>query len=405
MKNLFYSIFIFLSPQANAQFWQRITDFPSSERDDGISFVIDHVAYCGTGLNAGFSACGDFYALDMQTDNWTAVSSLPAFEERQYAVGFSYQDEGYLLGGINGSSNLNDIWKYIPALNSWTFIDTFPFTGRNGSTSFLIDSIAYLVGGRTSSNLAINEVWAYNILQNTWLQKNNLPFGERWRASACSINNKGYLLFGKDNEDKFTNSVFEYDALLDTWTLISNFPEPSMAYVSAQVVNNNIVIIGGLDSLGNSSNKMIQYKIAENVWQNLENIPGDGRRGGMCFSNANSIYYTAGINQNNIRIKETWKSDNPTSVKKNENKIDCLLFPNPVKSSEFVNVYFGDFSKKIRNVMIYNVNGTLLKEFSFTADLKQQLQLNFKNEFPCGIYYLKISGLDFNKILKFTVID
>lgn len=405
MKNLFYTIFIFLSLQANAQYWQRITDFPSSERDDGISFVINNVAYCGTGLNAGFSACGDFYALDMLTDNWTSISSLPAFEERQYAVGFSYQNEGYLLGGINGSSNLNDIWKYTPTLNSWTFIDTFPFTGRNGSASFIIDSIAYLIGGRTSSNLAINEVWAYNILQNTWEQKGDLPFGERWRASACSINNKGYLLFGKDNEDKFSNSVFEYDALLDTWTLISNFPEPSMAYVSAQVVNNNIVLIGGLDSLGNSSSKMMQYKIAENVWQNLENIPSDGRRGGMCFSNSNSIYYTAGINQNNIRIKETWKSDNPTSIKKNENKIDILLFPNPVHSDNNFTIQLSERIDNKFSIQLFSYEGILVRDIYQNGLNQTEFSFSPKESISSGVYFVKLNSSEFTIVKKIIVIN
>jgi len=403
VKKYLHFIFFFLSFNVNAQFWQRISDFPSSERDDGISFVIDNVAYCGTGLNSGFSACGDFYALDMQTDNWSTISSLPNFEERQYAVGFSYQNNGYLLGGINGSMNLNDIWKFEPELNSWTFIDTFPFSARNGAACFLIDSIAYIMGGRTSSNLAINEVWAYNILQNTWQQKNNLPFGNRWRASACAIGEKGYLLFGKNNEDEFCNEVFEYNVLLDSWNLISNFPAPSMAYVAVQPVNNNLVIIGGLDSLGNSSNKMMQYVIAENVWQELESIPSDGRRGGMCFSNETSIYYVAGISQNNVRLKETWKSINPTSIKLANQQNNSFIYPNPARSTENISINLS--SNKINLVTLYNLNGTLIEEIQNSQKTNSIFIFKLNKKVPPGMYFLKISGLNINKKERLIVID
>ena len=62
-------ILIFIS--AEAQNWQQLNDFPSTERDDGVAFVIGNNAYCGTGLNSSFVACRDFYAFDMNTDQWS----------------------------------------------------------------------------------------------------------------------------------------------------------------------------------------------------------------------------------------------------------------------------------------------------------------------------------------------
>ena len=89
-------IYTLLSSTVFAQSWQQINDFPSSERDDGISFEIGNTSYCGTGLTPWFSATNDLYALDMNSDIWRSVSSLPIGAERQYASGFSSSNAGLL---------------------------------------------------------------------------------------------------------------------------------------------------------------------------------------------------------------------------------------------------------------------------------------------------------------------
>src|SRR4051812_11286093 len=91
---IFAKIFLNLSllctlHTAKSQTWQPATDFPSTERDDGTSFIIGTKAYCGTGYLPWFTTTADFYAYDMAVGTWQTVASLPAGEERQYASGFS----------------------------------------------------------------------------------------------------------------------------------------------------------------------------------------------------------------------------------------------------------------------------------------------------------------------------
>ena len=119
-KHIFLLLYLFYSTIINAQTWKQSVDFPSNERDDGVVFVIENNAYCGTGLKTGWVASSDFYSFDMNSDSWSVVKNLPEDKKRQYAVGFSSLKYGFVFGGVNEGDFLNDIWQYDPVINKWT---------------------------------------------------------------------------------------------------------------------------------------------------------------------------------------------------------------------------------------------------------------------------------------------
>jgi N-acetylneuraminic acid mutarotase len=82
MHKLFIILLIATS-HLSSQHWQETTDFPSFKRDDGVVFVIDNIAYCGTDISPCWALFRDFYSLDMSTDLWASISSLTAGKERQ----------------------------------------------------------------------------------------------------------------------------------------------------------------------------------------------------------------------------------------------------------------------------------------------------------------------------------
>ncbi|MGL4596156.1 MAG: Kelch repeat-containing protein, partial [Bacteroidia bacterium] len=166
----FFGAFLFsiLALAATAQTWVQLANFPGSERDDGACFSIGYKAYCGTGLTAWFAPTADFYALDLTTDIWSPIAAMPATTERQYACGFASNTHGYIFGGLNGNTLLNDLWQYDPAQDAWIQKTSLPAAGRSGSACFVINDTAYIIGGRTAANNAIAEVWAYNILTDSW---------------------------------------------------------------------------------------------------------------------------------------------------------------------------------------------------------------------------------------------
>jgi len=307
--------------------------------------------------------------------------------ERQYSCGFSHGNYGFIVGG-KASTYFNDVWMYDALANNWIAKTSLPSDGRMGMCSFVINDTAYIIGGRTSSNLAIDEVWAYSILNDTWVQKNNLPFGERWRAAAVAQNNKGYLLFGLDLNDHFSNELFEYDPLSDSWTLLSTFTGKGRIYTSMFSFSNDLIFMAGLDSLGNNYSDMWRINVDTLNWQQLSSIPSTGRRGGICFNSASAIYHTTGIDQNNTRLKETWKVSNPTSIieKDRAEKINC--YPNP--ANQFIHVTIDELNNPSVITEIIDITGRIIQKEMTNNNFIRVNSIDLAN----GLYNIRIRTKD-----------
>lgn len=327
MKTLLIFGLLLIQFSILAQNWQQLTDFPGNQRDDGTGFIIGDTGYFGTGLTPWWTAERDFYGLNLTNDSWFSLASLPADEERQYACGFSNNiTKGYVFGGYNGTQYLNDLWEFNPASNSWMALSPLPDSGRSGSTCFVLNDTAYIIGGKTAINTALNEIWAYSLNANTWIQKNSFSFGNRWRASATSKNGKGYMIFGRDENNFFHNELYEYAPAQDSWIQISNFPSLGRSHASMSVINDALIVCFGLDSLNNSHNDLWKYEVNQNTWINFPGLPESERRGGIGLAHQNILYYTTGINEANERLVQTWKF-NPvlsTTVLQTNKKIELL---------------------------------------------------------------------------------
>lgn len=303
------SIILLLQPiQISAQKWVQLPNFIGTAVDDGTGFVVGKTAYFGTGLNSWWSSEKSFYALNLENETWTEVASMPDGKERQYALGFSdAHNKGYVFGGYNGTTFLNDLWSFDPAENEWTELASLPSIGRSGMSCFVINDTAYILGGKTSFDAAINEVWAYSFATNTWVQKNNLPFGNCWRSSAVAHNNQGYLLFGRNEVNEFSKTLYSYNPTTDFWMERSDFPSLGRSHASMRTLNNELYVMFGIDSLNNSHTDLWKYNITFNSWTNLPGIPALGRRGGICLGHQNAIYYATGIDEGNVRLQQAWK--------------------------------------------------------------------------------------------------
>ncbi|MGQ0829721.1 MAG: Kelch repeat-containing protein [Bacteroidota bacterium] len=401
MKNYYktnflrFLFFIFYTP-LSSQTWQQIVDFPSTERDDGAAFVIGNKAYCGAGQIPGWISVGDFYSLDMNTDSWDTLASMPVGAERQYASSFSSANFGYLFGGINGSTYLNDMWCYNTMLNTWVAKTPLPGSGRMGCAYFVINGIAYFIGGRTSTAKSIKEVWAYDIINDSWQQKNDLPFGARWRAASAEQNNKGYLLFGMDENNRYCNELFEYNPLTDSWMQVTTFPGIGRIYTSMLSLSNDLVFLAGLDSFAINYNDMWRINLDTLNWQQLNSIPALGRRGGICFNNSSTIYYTTGVDNNNNRIKETWKIDNPTNTRENVSAEKINFYPNP--ADQFINFTIERLNNFPTTIEIMDITGRIIQKEETTNNSISINSIDLAN----GIYNIRI--LTGNKIYYSKVI-
>ncbi len=391
MKKLFFLFCILFFLNGFGQTWTQLTDFPGLERDDGVAFVINNKAYCGSGLQVGFTLATDFYSFDLGTETWSTVASMPAGKERQYACGFTDGTNGFVFGGEAGGTDLNDLWMYSPTSNSWTAKASKPGNGVRGASCFVIGNIAYIIGGAFTTNDAINEVWAYDMIANTWTQKNNLSI-TNWRGSGAAANGKGYLLYGMNSAYAYSRYLYEYNPLLDSWTYKSTFAGPGTGkvYANMQAINNDLVVFAGKDSLNVCNNQLWTYNLSSNSWLSVSTLTATLRKGGMGFVNGGTYYYTCGISQADVRLKETWKTAVSVGIKEIENKEQLFIYPNP--ASDFITIKSSKSNLRNKDYKIFDVMGSVV--LSGTLDENNQIDIRLLNS---GIYNLNIDN-SFTKI-------
>lgn len=313
------------------QNWVQLSDYPSNGVDDGTSFVIGDKAYCGSGIVSWFAIQRDFYAFDLNNESWSSVAAMPQGEGRQYANGFASDSFGFVFGGYNGNF-LNDLWRYNPQSDQWQAMNSLPDSGRSGAATFVIDSIAYIIGGKNNSSQALSEVWAYNMNSDSWQRKNDLPFGGRWRSAAATNDSMGYLAFGMDDTLRYCPELYEYNPQTDSWTKLSDFTQGGRNYVKMHWINGELFAFGGEDSSGTFLNELWSFDAFSNSWEELSSLPAVGRRGGMSFHTTQAFYYTTGLTENGDRLKESWKWVEPTSLEERTWSPQLKLYPNPTRS-------------------------------------------------------------------------
>jgi N-acetylneuraminic acid mutarotase len=250
----------------------------------------------------------------------------------------------------------------------------------------VIDSFAYIIGGKTDSAAAIAEVWTYNLYTDQWQQKADLPFGNRWRASASSNSTDGFLAFGLDESLNYHDELYRYQPNLDQWTKISDFPKGGRNYVKMHHINGKLICIAGYDSTAQFLNEVWSYNLNRSIWDSLPALPSSGRRGGISFQSSSAIYYTTGLGANGVRFKESWKLEDPTKLNEfgHEQGRFVRVYPNPAKAECSLIVGLGNV-KQFDFYRIYDVNGKQILHGSLQN--RQLIDLQNLNK---GVYFLMV---------------
>ncbi|MBA3663829.1 MAG: T9SS type A sorting domain-containing protein [Bacteroidetes bacterium] len=369
-----------------SQTWTQLTDLPGAARDDGFGSVNNGAAYFGTGSNGSFIE-NSFYKLDLSTNTWTTLTSMPAASNRQYASAFAFSNYIFVAGGLgNAGAVFSDTYRYDIAAGTWSLVAPKPGNAVWGASSFTLGSKGYLVGGKFTNSVGSDEVWEYDMIANTWLQKSNFPFGARWRAAASVLNNVPYLVFGLDNTGTgaFRKEMYKYLPGTDTWVKLADFPQPykGRIYSAMQALNNKLVIFGGYDTLGTFFNDCWFFDETNGFVQG-PSMPATVRKGGMSAALGNKFYYTCGISGSNIRLKETWMLDVPVGIKENFKGELFSVYPNPCS---------GTLSIKQTNehqIQAIELSEATGKKIFIKEKVQGQIDLSFLSP---GMYFLRITN-------------
>jgi N-acetylneuraminic acid mutarotase len=315
MKNyathyLFYFLFTFLFSPVFSQTWELNPNFPGIARDDAAVFSMGHLHFCGTGRGSDFACTKDFYCFNSQTNTWSSAPALPEWQERQYATGFSYQDNGYILGGENClGSYLKNFWRFDLQTYTWHALPDFPGAGRAGAQHFILNDILYWVGGRNDTGI-LNEVWCYHFATQIWEPLNNLPFDGIWRGIGFSNSSNGFVACGRtnfQNQSAWNAETWQYDPLTDQW---NNFTAQlnlgTRMYVGATQKDSLLFVFGGVDQNDTVLNSLEKINLNSYQLETLSSFQNAPRKGCVAFLGSDFFHLSTGISGVE-RLQETWR--------------------------------------------------------------------------------------------------
>ena len=306
--SLFLSFHCFFS--AISQTWQALPDFPGIARDDAAVFSMGHLHFCGTGRGSDFACTKDFYCFNSLTNTWATAPALPEWQERQYATGFSYQDNGYILGGENClGAYLKNFWRFDLQTFTWHALPDFPGTGRAGAQHFIIGTNLFWVGGRNESGI-LNEVWCFHFDTQQWEQLNNLPFEGIWRGIGFANNTSGFVACGRtnvQNQTGWNTETWQYNTGNDQWTAItSQLNLGTRMYVGTAQNDSLLFVFGGVNANDEVLNGLEKINLNNFQVETQMSFSASPRKGVVTFIGNDFFHLSTGISGVD-RLQETWK--------------------------------------------------------------------------------------------------
>lgn len=290
--SLFFISIGFLSFAQAPNTWTQKANFAGSGRQYAVGFSIGNKGYLGTGEDGGGDR-KDFWEYDHLSDIWTQKADFGG-TARVNAVGFSIGNKGYIGTGNSAFGRVKDFWEYDPTSNAWTQKADFGGGFTYLAVGFTIGSKGYIGTGYDGNSLPKNDFWEYDPLTDTWTSKANFGGSARYWATGFSIGNKGYIGTGNDGTGK--NDFWEWDQATNIWTQKTNFGGTARFVAVGFSIGNKGYIGLGTDSNGNLSQDFWEWNQSTDTWVQKTNFGVTGRYGTIGFSLGDKGYIGTGYN-------------------------------------------------------------------------------------------------------------
>jgi N-acetylneuraminic acid mutarotase len=203
-------------------------------------------------------------------NTWTSGAALPT--PLAFSTAAVLKNEIYVVGGNNGTANVNDVQIYNPVTNTWSTGPSYR-TAIGSASSAVVKNVLYVFGGTSDEVSPTNAVWAYNPTTKVWNAAAAMPTA-RWSTAAVVEKNIIYVIGGAVNAsgNGFIATVESYNPATNTWT-----EEAPMLVAKAQpaagLIGTTIVVAdGALNSQGITGDTEA-YDAATNTWTTLAADP------------------------------------------------------------------------------------------------------------------------------------
>jgi hypothetical protein len=254
-------------PYSQSGNWVTMSQLNGPARSEAVSFVIDNLAYIGTGWDGLNTRFTDFWKYDPVQNTWSQVTSMPDSTARSSAVGFAAAGKGYVGTGYNGFNYLSDFYEYDPATGNWTRKADYAGSARYEAVAFGLGDQGYVGTGFDGSN-ALKDFYQYNPAADTWTDI-GFSGNKRYGAVTFTYHNKAYLVTGV-NSGVMQVDFWVFDPASDTakWAQLRNISNTSTdSYDDAYTT---IVRWNGSAFVGTSGGKPYAYiSTGENISSNL----------------------------------------------------------------------------------------------------------------------------------------
>ena len=198
MKMRIFILILCLSPLVLAQdAWEQMNDFPIATRMETSFTTSDH-AYLMT-LVPDYK----LYRYDEASDTWALMNDFPEWSPNYY--GFSYNGDGYILSGDDGTT-MAKIWKYDEPNDSWDLITSadyvdFSFYGFDGS-AFVQGDKVYVVTSSFFDNFR-----SYDMVTDTWEVLADYPNQPAYGNRGITVGDKNYVFLWWDMKGRPTQCL------------------------------------------------------------------------------------------------------------------------------------------------------------------------------------------------------
>lgn len=154
--------------------WFKMPDLPGVARHHPFYFGIGTDAYMGLGHGSDFfqglnqsrtNIYRDWYKFNSLDSTWTQMGTFPG-EGRVAGSQAATADFGYVVSGEDETHNNFDtgqVYQYDPILDKWTEQEPHPGSSRWATSTFIIDRVAYVVGGEDADGVRLNSMIAYDL--------------------------------------------------------------------------------------------------------------------------------------------------------------------------------------------------------------------------------------------------
>jgi N-acetylneuraminic acid mutarotase len=238
------------------------------------------------------------FKLNYVAAQWAQKASLPG-TARAKSSSFVVGSKLYVIGGIDAQENpLNDVWEYDMTNDTWMQKPNFPGPARFAAVAFSIGNKGYYgTGDAGNTTTTFSDMWEYDPITGIWAQKAYIPYlgGDRAEAFAFTIGNKAYVGGGMSANNGTQFDLLEFDPMANTWTYEASVPGWGRTMAASATINNKVYI--GLGWNGNSApgfRSMFEYDPAINLWRVLANFPSTFSADVGMFALNSKIYLAGG---------------------------------------------------------------------------------------------------------------